>query len=68
MFQRHSHLYASVQKRETLRLEIMMRFTKYSIKELKQIFPSIDVESEARRILTRSGGIKVKHNGLLHQT
>lgn len=55
-----------IQRRETLRLEIMMHFTKYSIKELKQIFPSIDVETEARRILARPRGIRFKHNGLLH--
>lgn len=64
----HSNFYSAVQRNEKVRLEIMMRFTKYSIGELKQIFQSIDVETEARRILANSGGVRVKRNGFLHRS
>ncbi len=36
---------------ERKRLEIMLRFTKYSIRELTHLFTVIDVEREAARIL-----------------
>ncbi|MCX7124085.1 MAG: hypothetical protein NTV32_10585 [Gammaproteobacteria bacterium] len=49
----NSNLQAYVQKNEATRLEIMMRFTKYSIKELKHLFNAIDVEAEAKRILAK---------------
>ena len=49
----NASLKASIQKQEVTRLEIMMRFTKYTIKELKLLFTAIDVEAEAKRILAK---------------
>jgi len=49
----NASLKASIQKQEVTRLEIMMRFTKYTIKELNLLFTAIDVEAEAKHILTK---------------
>ena len=49
----NTSLRAAVQRYEKIRLEVMLRFSKYSIKELKSLFTAIDVEAEATNILAK---------------
>ena len=48
-----------LEQRERNRLEIMLRFTKYSIRELTHLFMVIDVEKEVERILVKRRQYKV---------
>ncbi len=52
-------LKAAIQKQERARLQVMLRFSKYSLNELKNLFTAIDVELEAARILAKWNQQKV---------